>query len=78
MLGPQNTLVNAGGQEVQELQRDDAMQPGVLGLVDHTHPATAQCCCLCSKPKNVSDLTRTCPGPTHAKSARGDGKITRR
>jgi hypothetical protein len=32
------------GQEVQELQRDEAMQPGVLGLVDHTHPATAQLC----------------------------------
>ena len=26
----------------QELQGHKAVQPGVLGLVDHTHPATAQ------------------------------------
>ena len=25
----------------QELQRDEAMQAGVLGLVDHTHPTAA-------------------------------------
>src|SRR5882762_2354872 len=26
----------------QELQRNEAMQPSILGLVDHTHAATAQ------------------------------------
>ena len=26
----------------QEFQRDKAMQPGVLGFVNHTHPAAAE------------------------------------
>ena len=26
----------------QEFQRDEPVQPGVLGLIDHTHPAAAE------------------------------------
>jgi hypothetical protein len=26
----------------KKLKRDETMQPGVLGLIDHPHPATAE------------------------------------
>jgi hypothetical protein len=62
MLGPQSTLVNAGGRNCRNFQRNETTKLGVLGLVDNTHPTATDLLDDVVMRDGLADHLRECYG----------------